>query len=319
MNVRGARTSIKTRYGKFIQGGQRATTLIGTATKVGLTLVYDLAALTATITLPYTTTSDACEIKMYFAGHSAAPEWEIRPANSVTFTATSVVLVFDAWLLLDPDLWEAYPTAGDFGAIDISDVDNYADSVEVYREYNDWSQTNATFYWEPRPEVISTFCTCGGSGCTACTLTTQTGCLHVRDTEAGLVVPAPGTYDSDDGEWDQDAFDECRDPDSVSLYYYSGDYSDRWRAGDVCDPLADFWAHPIAWVATARLERPFCQCGPVTAMARHLREDMALVGEVSYQTDFNILNNPLGSRRGEVMAWQRINRVARKRISGGVL
>ncbi len=59
LNVRGARKSINLRYGKFIQAGQRAVTLVGTATTAGLTLVYsdpdgDGFDELVTITLPTT-------------------------------------------------------------------------------------------------------------------------------------------------------------------------------------------------------------------------------------------------------------------------
>ncbi len=59
-------------------------------------------------------------------------------------------------------------------AIDISTVANYVTSVDVYREYTDFTQASTEFYWETSCEL------CGGAGCSACSLSTQDGCFHVR-------------------------------------------------------------------------------------------------------------------------------------------
>jgi len=143
--------------------------------------------------------------------------------------------------------------------------------------------------------------------------------MHVRNTETGEVVPVPATYDSDDAQWDQAAFSICRDPDEVKLYYYAGEYNERWFDGSSCETLSNYWAHAIAWLATARLERPFCSCGNVLALADHLREDLARSGEVSYQLDFNTLSNPLGTKRGEIQAWQRIAKINGRQLKGGAI
>jgi len=100
-----------------------------------------------------------------------------------------------------------------------------------------------------------------------------------------------------------------RDPDMVTMWYYSGEYSDRWLADLSFEELSDEWAQTIAYMATARLERPFCHCGVLTALAQYLQLDLARSGEgVSYALDFSMLrNNKFGTRRGEVMAWNKVN------------
>lgn len=325
--VRGERVSVQCKFGKFIQGGQRGVTLVGTATVLGGTLVYsdvdgDGYDETATITLA-TTLTDACEIKVYFAGHSGVQEYEIRPARTKTIAGGNVVLTFYAWQLFDPDLWEEFPPSPDgrLTAINIYTAANYVQSVDVYREFNDFSQTAATFYWESRPTnlTVDSFCTsCSGTGCPACSLTSQDGCLHVRDTELGIVVPVPAEYDADNAQWSQSVFTICRDPDLVKLYYYAGEYDNRWLAGNRCDPLSQFWAQTIAWLATARLERPVCSCGNLAALYKKLQLDLALVDDTSYNVDPTDLANPLGTRFGEVQAWRRINKLVGRRVKGGV-
>lgn len=322
-NVRGARVSLATRWGKFIEQGQRALTLVGTATVAGGSLVYsdedsDGFSETATITLA-TALTDACEIKVYFADQSGDPAWEIRPAKSKTITGGNVVLVFPSWLFIDPDLRSVYPTADSFRAVDISTTANFVTSVDVYREYNDPTETSATFFWEPTPNA-GVFCvSCGGTGCIACQLTTQDGCIHVRDVENGIVVPQPATYSADDAAWSQVAYSVCRDPDMVRLYYYAGDQDNRYLSGQSCEALSNYWAHAIAWLATARLDSDPCSCGNVQSLTNHLREDLAKNTEISYQIGFDLLDNPFGTRRGAIQAWQRVYKTQGRRITGGVI
>lgn len=331
-NVRGQMLSIIAEYGKIIQAGQRAVALVGTATVAGGTLVYsdtDSDGFTerATITLP-TTLTDASEIKVFITGYSGTPAWEIRDPFYKVISDGSVEIRFYAWQMIDPDLWETYPTIATLDgpvAIDLIDVDDVlVQTVEVYREYTPTTGVSSTFYWEPTPSesLIDGLCGfCGGAGCEACVLTTQDGCLHVRDANRGVVVPQPATYDADEGAWEGDCFTKCRDPDFVKIWYYSGDFDQRYLAGHSLDPLPQVWANAIAWLATARLERPLCSCGNVQALSQKWQNDLAAVSSTqqqaqSYQNAPDVLTNPFGSRLGEVMAWRRVQR-AKDRLPGG--
>ena len=299
-------------------------TFITTATVAGGTLTYtdedgDGFFETATVAVP-TVLTDACELKVYITGQSGAQGWEIRPARSKSISGGTFTAVFWSWQFIDPDLQAAHPTTAGFTAVDISTTANFVTVVDVYREYNDFTQPSATFYWEPTPANLSslTTCTsCGGTGCVACSLSSQDGCLHVRNTEGGTVVPVPGTYDAGNATWTQDAYSVCRDPDQVKINYYAGEYDNRWLGGESCEALSNYWAHAIAWLATARLDRPPCSCANVKAKFDSLQEDLALSAATSHQITFQQLNNPFGTRRGEVQAWQRVDQIAGVRLSGG--
>src|SRR3990167_2973410 len=102
--------AINTRYGRVIAAGRRATTLVDADAAV----VYsdpdgdgfdELATITATTSL-----TDACEIKLYVAGKSADPTWEIRPLKTKSISGTTLTITLDSWLLIDPTLWETHPT-----------------------------------------------------------------------------------------------------------------------------------------------------------------------------------------------------------------
>jgi len=320
-NVRGQQKSVRTDFARVSAPGQRAVSLVGTATTAGGTLVYSDAdgdgfVERATITLP-TTLTNKYQIKAYTAGYDGVQVWEIRDPFYREISGGSVELRFYVWQMVRPELWEFFPTtdtehSADL-AIDLTDTDNLVTSVDVYREYNDVTATSVTFYWEPTPPDNS--CT-DLAACEACELITQDGCLHIRDAERGIVVPTPATYSAADAAWSQESYTGCRDPDFCKIWYYAGYMSNQELAGRAEQEFVSRWAHPIAWLATARLERPFCSCGNVFALGRDLRTDLALTGESSHQVPFSLLDNPFGTRKGEVMAWKRV-RMAKKRISGG--
>jgi hypothetical protein len=241
--------------------------------------------------------------------------WEIRPHRTAVLSGANFVLDFWAWQFIDPDLWEALTTEDTPSAFDFTDnATNCVANVDVYREYTDFTERSAQFYWENEDNFIGETCSsCSGDGCAACELTTQDGCIHVRDVDKGIVVPVAATYDDDDAEWEEQTWTDCREPDQVKIWYYAGDLDNRYLGGHTCDPLSHFWAQTIAWLATARIERPFCACPNVQALANDLRTDMAFITENSYLMSERALDNPFGTRKGEVQAWRRISKFVRKR------
>jgi hypothetical protein len=269
-----------------------------------------------------TTLTDECEIHAYFDAHNGEPEWEIRPARTATITGGVWTATYWAWQFIDPDIWESLPTATTpIPTADLDAAATYVAQVDVYREYNDPTAYASYFYWEPDPSIIvgGTCSCCGGTGCTHCSLTVQCGCLHIRDAMRGWVVPAPATYDSDSGAWESAAWSVCRDPDQVKLYYWAGDISQRSLAGRTCENLSDQWAHIIAHMTTARLERPLCDCGnQVTALAQRDQTDLAFqpASGGAFNVSFALLDNPFGTRYGEVMAWKYVSGLVNDRLRG---
>lgn len=315
LNVRGQMKSIHLKNGKFIQGGRRATAEVTSDVAV----VYsdeDGDGYNETATVSTTTTlTNKCEIHCYFDGQGGVREWEIRTPRSVTLSGGTITFVFDAWLLLDPDLQTVYPQTGGVSGIDLESAGNYVTTVDVYREYNDFTQAAATLYWEPDPITNSAIsglgcASCGGSGCVACSLTGQNGCVHVRDTDLGIVVPQPATYNSTSEQWDQANPTVCRDPDMVKVWYYAGEISNDYLSEFTCDPLSQYWAETITWLAVARLRRNLCDCDTVNGYVEDLQMDMSLTNEGgSHFLGTDDLNNPFGTRKGEVMAWKRVDKL----------
>jgi hypothetical protein len=314
LDVRGSRKGIHLRKGaKLVASGPRALTLIGTATTIGGSLAYtdedgDGFAETATVTLP-TTETEVCEMKTYFTGTVAAPEWEIRPAKSITISGGNVVMVYPSWLFIDPDIDGAYPTTDSYRAIDISTTAYFVDSVDVYRVYVDNTSVSARFFWESAGA-----CTvCNGSGCDACALVYQDGCAIVSDVEGGVVAPVPAAYSAEDSQWALSAWAVSRDPDQVRVSYYAGEISQPYLSGSTCDPLKAQYAKAIAYMATSRLTKPICACPNVEQDFADLQTDLSKSADgVTYIVSLDMLDNPFGMRRGEVRAWNFIGKISRE-------
>jgi hypothetical protein len=300
--------SMKTRYARLVGVGQRGTTLIGEATTATGALVYsdedgDGFLETATITLA-TTLTDEREIRLYYHDTDAHPDWEIRPLNSVEITGGFVQITLNSWLLIDPELYEEYPNSNGLGAIDVSTAANFVVSVDVYREYIDTTLPQAVLEWEA---------TSGDCIDDDCDPVLQDACVSVRNYELGQVVPKPATYSG--GIWSLAAFANYYEPDLIKLYYYAGDTSKEYKRGLSLKPLSLFWEQCIAWIATARIERPLCGCGNAKNLADDLRKDLSInTREASHFYMTDVTTNPFGTKKGEVMAWRRIKYMVKKKV-----
>lgn len=327
LNVRYQLKSLKANYGRIIEPGQRAVTFIGTATALGAPCSKTFSDEdgdgfdeTVTVTCTGITTTDECEIKVYFHDHNGDPEWEIRPPRTRTLAGGTFTATFWAWQLIDPTLWELLPTHAEDGTpvVNLDDTNSYVTEVDLYREYNDPTAISAVLYWEPEPTSLSgSICGCGGTGCVHCTLTEQNGCATLRNAELGYLTVAPGTYDEDEGAWASASWSVCRDPDEVKLYYYCGNLSELNLAGRRCDGLSDQWARIITWLATARLRRPLCDCSGVSTLVDWLQEDLAVSTRESTKTVlWDDLSNPFGTKRGEMEAYRHCRALEPGKISG---
>jgi len=304
-DVRGLNKTIDANWGKIISPGQRAVTAIS----AGVTVSYsdadgdgwkELATVTAS-----TSVTDANEVKIYTAGKLGVQEWEIRPVKTKAISGGTVTITADSWLFINPALWETYPTATDFSAIDIEATTNFVSTVDVYREYVDTTTTSAVFYWEDDAA-----------------LTTQNGCFVIRDAELGIVAPLASTYDSATALWSTDSFTVCRDPDQVKLYYKAGNLSNRYLSSQSINPVDDYLAQAVVWLSVARMEYALCSCNNVRNVTQELRRDLTEnTKDASYvrTNNMDIFTNPFGTRVGEVKAWQRVSKLLANNWKGATL
>lgn len=319
-NVRGQRKAIKLKWGKLIQGGRRISELQGALVAPAFGND-DGDGFDETVTITQVGIDEdatLCEIKVYFAGHNGDPAYEIRPARTADLTGGTFTATFWAWQFIDPDLWNQLPVDG-MNAIDADDPASYVASVEVRWTYNSYIESHGTIFWENDPSYVLQCAVCNGLGCEACSFTTQDLCIHARDTDAGFVAITPAAFDVGTESWGVTTPAANRDPDQVTVNYYAGGQSDRFLAGWDCDPLERYLAEAIAYLAAARLERPYCSCGIMTALGRDLRRDLTVTSTegTGYYTGDEVHDNPFGSRLGELMAWRRIKHLADDAINTG--
>lgn len=292
---------------KVIGGGQRAVTLVGAAViPTYIDLDADGFFETARVSVA-TTQTEVNKVKVYYHAGNGDQEWEIRPCRRKSISAGVFTADFWTWQLINPDLYEEFPTTDDLDALDIAGNPpaHVLSEVDVYYEYNNFSAVSAQLWWEPYPSDCLTTAALEGEH------VSQDGCLMVRDTEQGYVIPAPATWDTTNLEWVTQCLSVQREPDLVKLWYYAGDMDTKYFQGRSYDPLSDYWARIIAMVATARLDKDLCGCDCTNSynLFKSWREDMALSNSArQYVSNFQSseISNPLGTHAGEIMAWRKI-------------
>lgn len=299
----------KLKHGEVIAGGRRATTLIDD----DATIVYsdedsDGFSERATITVSLLSghgITDANQLRVYFNDQSSNPAWEIRPAISRSISGDIATLVFNSWLFIIPDYNEAPAGEFEITAIDISDTDNLVSSCTIYRVWNDTTLVGSTAYRS------SGYCgICNGSGCNACATYTQDGCIAISDAHTGIVTANPASYSTELGVW-QHSSQYLQAPFSVHFWYYAGAISEQFIDGWSDDPMPTYLAQSVAFLAAARLDKPFCMCGNVEKTLKELRRDLGQSSDNDNPNrlpfDSVVYSNPFGTRVGEVRAWHRIN------------
>lgn len=196
------------------------------------------------------------------------------------------------WQLARPKtMWLATPDG-----MNPHDCNNYVQQLDVYRRQVVADGTDfdtATFVFE----YLSHPCQCG--------------CLHagdpalvalsfgrglVKSAEFGRVAVAEATWDATTETWSPVCCG-CGVPDRVRVRYLSGPSNESGALATVLR------------LAAADLPRPLCVCGDKQVGSPALaywQNDLALV--VSQGTRFQVeqksLSNPIGTRRGQVSAWE---------------
>lgn len=310
-DIRGMAQTVEAKWGYFVSGGIRASTLIEAARPIVYTDEdgdgYDeIATVTATVEAG----RDPCEVHIYYPVSNAMvltggeDQWEIRPID-VSITGVTATIRFRREQAVLPELFQDYfPPADDshLRGVDGAVNGNFLETVDVYRVHND-PQTQVSFLWEP----FGSGCGCNNSGCVLCAYNTQTGCLMLRSEPRQSVVSyRPATWNADDEDFDAAGWAVNRQPNLARLFYYAG-----WRDKRQACPTVRMdpeWERTVAYYAAALLDRPICECNNIRAWVDHWQKDLAIRGEEGLQVSSSDLDNPFGTRRGAVYAWKRVNR-----------
>lgn len=278
--------SLTTKQGHVISGGIEAKTLISASEAVTYTDAdgdgYDE---TATIIVATAITVPG-EIAIYYPGHSGDTAWQIAPVQ-VSISGGNATIVTRRERLVLESLLERMDSSAANGLVD----GNFLTTVDVYRHYNDPSQ-QVTFLWEGGS------CGCGDVGCEVCSFETQTGCLRTRHPRLGIVSVSPAEWDVDEQAFLGQAWSVARQPDHAIINYKAGD-------------SLSFWERSVTNLTLAMLDRPLCSCKALEAQIQYQREDLAYVQTGSrFQIGNRVKDNPIGSTRAAVNAWNLVQRIA---------
>ncbi len=302
-DARGFHLSVNARKGHFVEGGVETKTLIEAAAAIVFTdRDGDGYFETATITVATTVTDDE-EIAVFYPDEDGVDRWEIRPLNTVSIAGGVATITCWRHQLVLPELVEALnPTA-----VDGDSADGFLTTVDVYRRHNN-PDGQLTLIWDPNVH----FCgSCGSTTTTCCPVcgqTTQDGCLMPQDYRTSRLMYRAATFE--DGEFTTAEFTCNRNPDQLLLNYRAG-LEDKTLDQPKLR-MAPEWERAVAYYALALLDRPVCGCAPLEGLSNHWRRDMAEIGETGRQVNDALLNNPLGTTRAAVKAWNMIKEPDRR-------
>lgn len=265
-----------------------------------------------TVTIASTVSED--EIAIYFIAADRVagdddidPRWRIEPVN-VKRSGANLLITGKRWLVVKPKLYESQANT----PIDPLDNTKFASTVDVYRRYtymdgtDSQSDSQSALIWESRPcrwgcnsnipnshDPASEGWVAGRSG--------------IRHSEDGIVIPAEAVYNAVTGSWEgpNSCISVCSEPDKVLIRYLAGRPLDI--QGHMYKPMRTL----VSRLACAEMPRRICACDTANREWSYWQFDISRAdGPETYQS-FNLVSNPLGTRRGHIYAWNQIKSLAR--------
>lgn len=292
-NVRNERIRYKPKWGKFIAGGQRKSYAIAENVEVDYSDPDgDMFSELATISFDLDDENTSLyEVKCYFAGYDGSPQYEIRPPLTKSKSGIHVKITFETWKLINPVLYERYPTNDTNRVFDLLEPGNIVTQVDIYRKYNSTTSSHAKFYYTTNDNDLNDY--------------SQDGYIKLADPNLNTIQIIPASYDGDHEEWVcTGIYGTLR---NIKINYLSG-YRYRPQYGsNFWDELHPDLAQAIAYIATSRLSRPLAGKADTVALSNMLQQDLAETKGGGFRyTGKDVIENPFGTRAGEVYAWRRL-------------
>jgi len=286
-----------------------------------------------------TSETDVTRIEAYFAtadqfdAYQPFARWRIAPVR-VTIAGGIATITGRAWLLVKPVKYEgvqilsssAVDTSGALSPYMVSDpatAANFVTTLDIYSHTTNPNGTTidtsqATLIWETRP-CVGSWCICSPVSTASYTPSQFDPAAQafaiaragIRDADLGIVTPAEATMDVSTGLWTQVRFDPLYEPDRVTV---------RYRAGLALDPVTGQMQRSfqpiVARLAAAELTRPIAATDAANRELYRWQFDLARGGgkaEEQFQISPGDLDNPLGTRAGQVWAWKQIRNLRQLR------
>jgi hypothetical protein len=257
-----------------------------------------------------TSVTDIEEIAVYFAtadrpfeDNGLSARWRVEPLT-VTISLGSAHIKGKRWLVAKPSLYEEksnYP-------IDPLDDTKFVTTLDVYRRWTNRdgvtaADSQASIIWESRPAYLNAPTITGSSDPSSIGIVAAR--VGVRDSENGIITPAEALYDAATGNWyhvDQ----LINEPDRIQIRYLAGlELDDKGWMQRAMRTL-------IARLAAAESPRQTAGAEVSNRSLAYWQFDVSRVNNTEeYQISPESLNNPLGTRRGHIYAWQQMIGLAR--------
>lgn len=263
-----------------------------------------------------TTVTDADRIAVYFPaasrldGDDASEKWRIRPVK-VTISGGTATIVGRAWLLVDPILYEGV-LAND---LDPDGATTYVATVDVYQRWtnpdgNTVATSQGVLVWETSP-YHGWWCCCSGCGgsytpanssADPAAIAQAVARVGLRDADAGLVTPGEACYNATSDVWGEIEWDVSHEPDRAVIRYLAGVALEN-------QDMARRWQTIVARLAAAELSTRICACDTSNRELYRWQFDLsraAGANDEQYQISPGDLDNPFGTRAGQVNAWKEV-------------
>lgn len=279
---------------------------------------------TATIA---TTVTDTDQIALYFAtadrldSEALSEKWRIRPVK-VTISAGTATIVGRYWLLAKPIKYEGVLSQ----PLDPTVVGNFVSSLLVYRRYtnpdgNTLDTSQAVLIWETRP-CHGWWCCCGD--CSDLSYSPADSSLDpaaqgmaiaragVRDARMGVVNVGGAVLNTTTSIWSAAGWATGYEPDRAIVRTYAGYPLENGN-------VSQRWQTIVARMAAAEMTKPICACEPANKQVAQWAFDLARTGgnnDERFAISAQDLDNPFGTRRGQVMAWKDVKAL---RLTPGII
>lgn len=281
--------------------------------------VTDTATLTVDIS-GSSPTPTAAEIAVFFNTADRldkdpiGPDYEIRPI-SASISGTTLTIIIRSWLLVRPIKYKGVVQPNidpnDTGAV----ANIFAQTLEVYRRYTKTDgittdDSQAVLFWETSPPAWALECctdspTFNGNRQDPAAVASAIARVTIRDRRLGYLGPVYSKYNTTSQEFTALQWG-CDQPDRVKIRYLAG--ANRKEVEAMLP--GGSWDQIVARLAMAELDRDICGCNSANRTLWRWQTDLAQTGgnnDVSFQAvSPEQLNNPFGTRRGAVYAWNQV-------------
>lgn len=221
----------------------------------------------------------------------------IRPVRNVSCTQINdnfydVVIEIKSWQAVLPSLIYNRAFGKNIG-VDLSSPSSYVSSFDIGYLKNDNSAPMARFFYDI-PDI-----TCGSPTCVACADSYLYGGWEIIGDRIRVF---PAKYNEETKQWEEIDIFSCscgRAPSSVEISWY-----ESLLGESPSESLITNVKEAICLIAAARFNRVQCDCECGSQMIfRDMQTDLSVIQGGGRYITAHTLNCPLGTRRGEIEAW----------------